>query len=53
MGAISDAMGGPVYGFVLATGFAALLFTGLALNSVFNPAGEVFQRADRSDYKIG
>ena len=29
MGAVSDAMGGPKYGFVLATGFAALLFAGL------------------------
>ena len=53
MGAVSDAMGGPMYGFVLATFFAALLFVGLVLNSVFNPAGEVFQRADRSDYEIG
>jgi len=53
MGAISDAMGGPIYGFMLATGFAALLFVGLVLNSVFNPAREVFQRADQSDYKIG
>src|SRR3954470_5082896 len=37
MGAVSDAMGGPIYGFVLATGFAALLFLGLVLNYVFNP----------------
>jgi fucose permease len=53
MGAISDAMGGPIYGFILATGFAALLFLGLVLNSVFNPARETFQRADKSDYKVG
>jgi fucose permease len=53
MGAVSDAMGGPIYGFVLATGFAALLFFGLVLNSVFNPAREVFQRADQSDYEAG
>jgi len=53
MGAVSDAMGGPIYGFVLATGFAALLFFGLVLNSIFNPAREVFQRADQSDYEIG
>jgi hypothetical protein len=52
MGAVSDAMGGPLYGFMLATGFAALLFVGLVLNGVFNPAGDVFQRADQSDYKI-
>ena len=52
MGAISDAMGGPIYGFMLATGFAALLFFGLVLNGVFSPADEVFQRADQSDYKV-
>jgi fucose permease len=50
MGAVSDAMGGPIYGFALATGFAALLFFGLVLNNVFNPAAAVFQRADQSDY---
>ena len=53
IGAVSDYMGGPIYGFELATGFAALLFFGLVLNSVFNPAAEIFQRADQSDYKIG
>ena len=51
MGAVSDVMGGPIYGFVLATVFAALLFLGLLLNNVFNPAGEIFQYADQSDYK--
>ena len=50
MGAVSDAMGSPMYGFALATGFAALLFVGLLLNSAFNPAGKVFEEADQSDY---
>ena len=50
MGAVSDAMGGPIYGFALATGFAALLFFALVLNNVFNPAADVFQRADQKDY---
>ena len=50
MGAVSDAMGDPIYGFALATGFAALLFFGLVLNNVFNPAADVFQRADEKDY---
>jgi fucose permease len=50
MAAVSDAMRGPIYGFILATGFAALLFVGLVLNSVFNPAAAVFERADQSDY---
>ena len=50
MGAVSDAMGGPRYGFLLATGFAALLFGGLVWNSIVNPAGKIFERADRTDY---
>ena len=50
MAAVSDAMGSPLYGFVLATGFAALLFVGLLLNSAFNPAEKVFERADQNDY---
>ena len=51
-GAISDAIGGPTYGFMLATDFAALLFFGFVLNSLFTPADEVFQCADQSDYKV-
>jgi fucose permease len=50
MGAVSDAMGSPIYGFALATSFSALLFFGLVLNNVFNPAADVFQRADQKDY---
>lgn len=50
MGAVSDAMGGPRYGFLLATGFAAVLFAGLLWNWIFNPAGKIFERADRTDY---
>ena len=37
IGAISDAMGGPIYGFMLATGFAALLFVGNAAEPVLRP----------------
>jgi fucose permease len=50
MGAVSDAVGGPIYGFALATGFAGLLFLGLVLNNIFKPAAAVFQSADQSDY---
>jgi fucose permease len=50
MGAVRDALGSPMYGFMLATGFAALLFGGLLLNGIFNPAAKVFERADQSDY---
>ncbi len=46
MGAISDAMSGPIYGFALATGFAALLFLGLLLNWLFDPAALTISRAE-------
>jgi fucose permease len=39
MGAVSDRMGSPRYGFVLATGFAALLFAGLLGVSVGGSLG--------------
>jgi fucose permease len=52
MGAISDAMGGPEYGFVLATGFAAVLFIGLTLNWIFNPTLRLFRHADETDYSF-
>jgi fucose permease len=50
MGAVSDAAGGPIYGFGLATCFAALLFLGFILNNIFKPAAAVFEQADQSDY---
>jgi fucose permease len=50
MGAVSDALGDIRYGFVLATGFAALLFAGLLINRVFDPAGARLARRDDSDY---
>ncbi|MBV9507807.1 MAG: hypothetical protein JO323_22690 [Acidobacteriia bacterium] len=50
MAAVSDIMGGPKYGFLLATGFAALLFVGLLLNSIANPTARIFEQADRTDY---
>ncbi len=52
MGAISDAMGGPRYGFILATGFAAVLFTGLTLNWIFNPTVRVFREIDETEYSF-
>jgi fucose permease len=51
IGAVSDAMGNPKYGFVLATGFAALLFLGLLLNSTFNPTVNIFKHVDETQYK--
>src|SRR3954454_14985846 len=44
MAAISDAMGHPKYGFILATGFAALLFVGLLLNWLFDPTRDLLSR---------
>ena len=50
MGAVSDAFGGAKSGFVLATGFAALLFTGLLLNWIFAPARDHLRALDRTEY---
>jgi FHS family L-fucose permease-like MFS transporter len=52
MGVISDAFGGPKYGFILAAGLSALLFLGLLLNWIFNPARELLQRLDHSEYGV-
>ena len=52
MGAISDTFGDPKYGFILATGLSALLFFGLLLNWIFNPARELLQRLDHSEYGV-
>jgi len=51
IGAISDAMGEPIYGFMLATGFAALLFVGTLLNQFFDPTSAVLGRADETEYQ--
>ena len=50
MAAVSDALGDIKFGFVLATGFAALLFVGLLFNRVFDPAGQRLARRNDSDY---
>ncbi len=51
MGAVSDAMGHPKYGFVLATGFAGLLFVGLLLNWMFDPTRELLRQLDTTEYR--
>jgi DHA1 family quinolone resistance protein-like MFS transporter len=51
MGAVSDVFGHPKYGFVLATLFAVLLFAGLLLNWIYNPAGERLAKLDSSEYR--
>ena len=50
MGAVSDAMGGPKYGFALAAGFAALLFLGLLFNWILNPTRLLLGQLDHSEY---
>lgn len=50
MGAVSDAMGGPKYGFVLASGFAGLLFAGLLANWVWDPTRTIFEAQDQTEY---
>jgi fucose permease len=51
MGAVSDAMGHPRYGFMLATGFAGLLFAGLLLNWIFDPSRDLLTRLDETEYQ--
>jgi len=51
MGAVSDAMGHPKYGFLLATCFAALLFAGLLLNWIFDPTRDVLSSLDETEYR--
>jgi fucose permease len=51
MGAVSDYFGGPRAGFVLATVFAALLFLGCLLNSVFEPARARLAKLDQTQYE--
>lgn len=53
MGGVSDLLGHPKYGFVLATIFAALLFAGLLLNWMYNPARERLATLDSSEYDAG
>jgi len=51
IGAVSDTMGGPIYGFELATGFAAFLFIGMLLNQFFDPTTATLGRADETQYR--
>ena len=50
IGAVSDAFGDLRYGFVLATIFAALLFAGLLINWMYDPARKRLARLDSSEY---
>jgi fucose permease len=50
MALVSDAYDSTRAGFVLATGFAFLLCTGLIVNWLIDPAKQRLQNADREDY---
>jgi fucose permease len=50
IGAVGDAFGGIIYGYRLATAFAALLFAGSVLNWTLNPTRAVLDRRDMMEY---
>ncbi len=52
MGAASDVFRHPKYGFVLATIFAGLLFVGLLLNRIYDPARRRLATLDTSEYRV-
>jgi fucose permease len=51
MGAVSDAFGGAQYGFVLATGFAAVLFLVTLLNWIYDPTQALLAKLDHTEYQ--
>ena len=50
MGRVSDIFGGAKYGFMLAAGFATLLFVGALLNWIFDPSKARLHSLDQSEY---
>ena len=52
MGVVSDMFGGLQAGFILATGFAALLFVGLLYNWIANPTRTVLLHSDETEYGL-
>jgi fucose permease len=50
IGAVGDSFGHIVYGFWLATAFAAVLFAGSVLNWLINPTQRVLQQHDAVEY---
>jgi fucose permease len=51
MGAVSDAMGGARYGFMLAAVFAGLLMVACLLNWIFNPTRDRLKLLDETQYE--
>ncbi|HTF83863.1 MAG TPA: MFS transporter [Cellvibrio sp.] len=50
MGAVGDLFGHVRYGFILATGFAGLLFLAMLFNHVREPAANALKMADETEY---
>jgi len=50
IGAVGDSFGNIIYGFWLATAFAAMLFAGSVLNWLLNPTEHVLEQHDAADY---
>jgi hypothetical protein len=50
MGLVSDRMGDAGFGFVLATGLAALLFLALLANLIFDPTRKLLGLRDQAEY---
>ena len=50
MGAVADTMGQSKYAFILASGFAALLFAGLLLNWIFDPTRDLLTQREATEY---
>ena len=52
MGLIGEYLGDAIYGFYLATAFAAVLAAGLILNRIFDPASAELRRRGDVDYPV-
>jgi len=53
MGLVADANGGDViYGFIVATVFASLLFFGLLFNWVFSPVKNQLSHIEETEYHV-
>ena len=50
MGAVSDLLGGPIYGFMLATGLSFVLTLAALANLLLDPAKARLEALDRSEY---
>lgn len=51
MGLIGEYLGDAIYGFYLATAFAAVMAAGLIVNMIFDPANAELHRRGKVDYK--